>query len=289
MNYKNKYLKYKIKYLYEKNKQKGGNKIELKLLNDITYYNTNDSLKFLENKILYVPMNAYEIVNNESEEILLTSGVTDCVVIIIFNPTHGRYLAHFSRDNEFSEEYTNACELMDEEDKDICDTKSHKYKCDIISRKINDTFPLWINNEDTCIHLISQSDNFTLLARYIQIIKKYDKPTINIYLVTPQTYIPDEEDDIGTINFYKNTNLEKCKIELDLIKKIFNPAEDFINKWNLQNSDFFEIFGIKKDGSIFVSKKENLQENISKRVNSINLIKTTHSNERCVIKMSKEI
>ena len=287
MNYKDKYLKYKLKYLYEKNKQKGGNKLELKLLNYIPYYKTMDNLNFLENKILYVPMNAYDILSNETDNILLTGGVTDCVVIIIFHPIHGRYLGHFSRDNEFLEENTNACELMEE--KDICDIKTHKYKCDDISTKINDTFPLWINNEDTTIHIISQSDNFTLLSRYIQIKKKYNKPTINVYLITPQTYIPDEDDDIATINFYKNTNIENCKRELDLIKKIFNPTEDFINNWNSQNSEIFEIFGIKKDGTIFVSKKENLQENISKRINSINLLKSTHTNGRCVIKMSKEI
>ena len=291
MNYKNKYIKYKTKYLIEKIKQYGGEN-QIKLFDDILDLDTEEKINIIKDKkLLFIPMNAYEISNLESDNILITGGVTDCVVITVFNNKYGSYLGHFYRFNEFFEEKSDGCELMDEEDKEKYCTNpiKNKYKCDDESTKIINTLPEWIDDKDTEISIISQADNFPILARYIQFIKKYKNPKINIHLITPKSYIKDDDDDIETQKFFIENNKINCIKELDIIKKILQPSEDFITKWNYQNSDFYQYFGINKNGDIFKIKHNNLPNIIKEKFRATGSIKTTHINQRCVIKMSNEL
>ena len=101
MSFQNKYLKYKKKYLFLKKLQGGAFLINVKHISDLIKIN-HENINLIEGPDHYlVPMNAYQTVNKDSDIILSTTGVQDCVVVAIYNPRYGRYFAHYLRFNEF--------------------------------------------------------------------------------------------------------------------------------------------------------------------------------------------
>jgi hypothetical protein len=233
MDYKNKYLKYKKKYL--ELKQYGGNpKCEEKENCYIRPYHSIaefDTKEIESLNHIVVPMNAYHVVDKDDKNILTTTGVQDCIAVMIYNPDHGRYLGHFLRYNDFEEEVSNACNPNDPvvSERSKCDVVNDKKEKNIYaennkfldvgkqcvdslsnstlqtyvkgSTKINKSLPTWINNEKTVIHLINQGVIPYIEKRFEQLKKYAPLPQYYIYIQQGYQYrwIIDETNKLNII------------------------------------------------------------------------------------------
>jgi hypothetical protein len=292
MNYQKNIEKYKKRYLIEKNKMKGGaNIVNLKILNEVPFFNKKEEIELLDSKPhMIVPMNAYQTVDNTNKNILTTTGITDCVAVMIYNPIYGRYFAHFLRNNEFMEEFSNACILLNVIDRPLVCEKKYEYECNEKNTcKISSSLPEWINEKNTVIHIISLASSLLILARYVQIISKALNSTIYLYLPTPQEpskdIYPEGKYYDDAFRYYENS----CKRNLYIINKLFNPSKEFLDKWSSFNSTiYYEIFGMLPNGEIFVTNRGILGEKTKVFYESkeIKTIKVPHLNDRCITQMS---
>ncbi len=293
MSYYEKYLKYKNKYLELKN-QLGGNDYEIHPFNTIPGFSPD----ILNSDHQVVPMNSYDIIEFNPKQrdypILTTTGVNDCVVVIIYNKSKGMYLGHFLRYNEFKAAFTDACGIItntgcftltkQQKNRKECDTFNlDPYKCndenkkkeyniqisyppkpannkpkketlltitlpDVYrtkqtgqekeigpEKKISESIPVWVNETDTHIHILNNSDVYKSYNRLIQLkgIAKF----ANFHLYPKFSSYDD-------IKFF-NCNGKQIKQN----HEINDPAP--------------QIFGIKSDGSLFILFKKELIQNIS--------------------------
>jgi len=273
MNFKNKYLKYKQKYLDLK-QQYGGN-FEVDKYDSLNNY--SEDIEQLNHMV--TPMNAYNIVNKDDNNILTTTGVVDCVVVLIYNKNYGRYIGHFLKFNEFEKELSNACEINKHPDCNLpsstpincidVDLLSHgsEIKQSYIkgSKKIANSLPVWINDINTIIHIVNSSDVFKVYSRYKQIFTKFPNVQIKLYL---------KKLEYSDKRLFGENGYEKEFIEsLDI-------------KLKEQNSGIvYQIFGIKPNGDIFGIKKDDLKiKKYQCFYNSItiNRIVTPNINKRCI-------
>jgi hypothetical protein len=265
-NYTDKYLKYKAKYLTLK-QQIGGNYIVRKYDSIYTYNKDIEELNHL-----VTPMNAYNIVNKDDQNVLTTTGVVDCVVVLIYNSNYGRYIGHFLKFNEFEEACSNACEINRNPE---CNLKTTNDCVSIEflngnktyvnnSSKIYHTLPLWINETDTEIHIINSSELFKVYSRYKQIFSKFSNAKFYLYLKKL------EPADKQLLRDQQETNHYIEKISELLIS---------------QSEPYYQIYGIKPNGSIFAITKDDLKikkyiDFYSSRV--INRISVPNINKKCV-------
>ncbi len=294
-NYKEKYLKYANskgisleqvfykKYLLYKKKyielqQKGGHfdylKYESLAVNDIEMLNH-----------LVTPMNAYNIVDSTNNDILTTTGVVDCVVVMIYNKNHGRYIGHFLKFNEFEDALSNACEINRNPE---CDMRNDGilYSNDLCSNidfmstdsgvqvktfvknssKISQSLPKWITDKDTVVHIVNSSELFKVYSRYNQIFEKYKdsfKGKIKLYLKKLLN------DDKALLRSQKVENIAQMEAAL-----------------NSQSNLYYQIFGIKPNGNIFGMGKDDLQtekyRNFYKSI-IINRLAAPNINKKCIV------
>jgi hypothetical protein len=290
MNYERKIQKYKEKYFFEKNKMNGGaNIINLKIINELPYYKTSDKIELLDSMPhMIIPMNAYQIVDKNNKNILTTTGITDCVAVMIYNPLYGRYFAHFLRNNEFMEEFSNACILLKVVDRSFICKQKYEYECkEKDTCKIESSLPEWINDKNTIIHIVSLSDSLLILARYVQIISKVLNSIIYLYLPTPQAPLREIYGDSYDI-VYKEYE-DSCKRNLKIITKLFKPSEEFMEKWSsFDGILYYEIFGMLPNGEIFVTNRDDTGPKIKPFYESkeIKTMKVPHINDRCITQMS---
>jgi hypothetical protein len=279
MDYKQKYLKYKTKYFNLKNKNlKGGattyNFFHLSELPNIDL--TNIDLINVKDHIL-VPMNAYEFVDNTCEDIISTTGLVDCVAVCIFNPSIGRYFAHFLKFNEFDELFTNACEILGDNEPCLLDI-SFSEVCDLSSTKIETTLPIMFNLPDTVITILSQAEAFKVLSRLNQIKRKFNAFS-------------------GTFNIYLNTLEGKDESEL---RKFLSPLprpeieltiKQIIQKLSNKDEVHYKIFLFFNDGLVrCVREESDIKSDISSHLFYISTnsrrIASFHDNKRCISKYS---
>ena len=278
LNYKEKYLKYKKKYI--ELKQKGGTFDYFKY-ESLAVYNSDIEMS----NHLVTPMNAYNIVDLNNTDILTTTGVIDCVVVMIYNKNHGRYIGHFLKFNEFENALSNACEINGDTE---CDIKNDGilYTSDLCtdidfmstdsgvqvktfiknSSKISQSLPEWITDKDTVVHIVNSTDLFKVYSRYNQIFQKYKdsfKGKIKLYL--KQLFTEDK-------------NLLRSQ-------KIPNIAE-MDTTLKSQSNKIYQIFGIKPNGDIFGIGKDELQtEKYIEFYTSIiiNRLAAPNINKKCIV------
>jgi hypothetical protein len=205
MNYQNKYLKYKNKYLDLKKKLVGGNvTINNNLISSLVPYflekdedfeddeeNPNNNVIRCQidleknavnlNNLLIVPMNAFEIIDDD-KTILATTGVVDCVVMILYNPeTKSRYLTHLLRDIIFTDKINS---------KAIHDNKGNVNIDDVLVNdeiKSQDCFtvleslPKWFNQPQIIAYFFNFGEKIKLYNRVQQLINVGFIGTINTY------------------------------------------------------------------------------------------------------------
>ena len=280
MNYQDKYIKYKNKYLKLK-KLVGGNQpinfkknIEIPMIShiNIDLINKNDHM--------LVPMNCYEEVNKDNVSILSTTGFIPCVLVAIYNPKHGRYFAHYLKFNEFIEDLSNSCSiLIDKTDckqiktiytKNVPTVKSLSYPgdCDNGSHKI--TIPKWVNDEDTLIHILNNEDIFHVLSRLKNIKKSIFKGQINVYF--------------HSLDYNDKQILKK---EYPILKN------EYIESLVHDNKNFSpEIFMMTSNGNIFFAMKDDIKSESNPDLYNfyssitVNRIASPHDNKKCVNKYS---
>lgn len=129
-------------------------------------------------------MNAYFDVENDNTKTLLTTGVRDCVVLILYNPNYGRYLAHYLKYNDFFEALSNACESIDINDSDCKIKETERMEsCDMDSKKIHLSLPKWTTDDDTVISIFNLIDIYTIVSRFNQLIRQITlKCNVHIHL-----------------------------------------------------------------------------------------------------------
>lgn len=215
-NYFNKYLKYKAKYLSLK-KQIGSALItNYKINGEIPLLETVEQLNTINhNNHIVVPMNGFYVVNENSTDILTTFGVNDCVVVMMYNSKNkNRYMAHYLKHNEFLEHLSNACQIIGGDD---CNTEPETI-CDEGFMKISNSLPSWTNDKNTTINIISQSNINKIMTRYLQILTKKPKGTINLYLSNASRTTLDSLKNIGVpgeefYDYLESNNINSLKKE----------------------------------------------------------------------------
>ena len=274
-NYFNKYLKYKAKYLSLKKQIGSGFKTNYKINSEIPLLETIEQLDTINhNNHIVVPMNGFYIVNESSTDILTTFGVSDCVVVMMYNSKNkNRYMAHYLRHNEFLEHLSNACEFV----RDNCNTEPETI-CDEGFMKISNSLPSWTNDKNTTINIISQSEINKTITRYLQFLRKKPEGTINLYLSNSgriSLYNLRKQIDLGNIDketgalsspeYAKGINGEKKVIQKmrEILKEAKTdtnlPNNKFIKKWYFENRyETSMIFGIMPNGNIFMCDREKL-------------------------------
>jgi hypothetical protein len=279
MNYLQKYLKYKSKYLLLN--QIGG---FLLSINNIQINKNIDSVESLNH--IVTPMNAYNIVNKDDNNILTTTGIVDCIVILIHNPNYGRYIGHFLKFNDFEEDLSNACQSMhgiaecnttfsekctDINFVDISGTSTKTFINNTI--KIHKSLPAWTNDKNTTIHIMNFSEIYKVYSRFEQI-KKYAAD--------------------ATIKLYFNGNNWNSNDDIFFNKNFANFSQEDRNKYIEQiksnKIDYaYQIVGIKPNGDIFGIMKDDLKKDdyINFYINPIiNRLSAPNNNKRCIIKYS---
>ncbi len=283
MDYKQKYLKYKMKYL--ELKQQGGN-YSIEKYDSIYKYDAD--IETLNH--IVTPMNAYNIVDINDNNILTTTGVVDCVVLLIYNKNHGRYIGHFLKFNEFENSLSgiasNACEsnrhpectipstdrgfqtLECNNDDFMSSNKSIQKTFMKDSKKIYNSLPSWINDCNTHIHIINSTDLFKVYSRYTQIFSKFPNAKIKIYL---KELVNDD------IQFFKQ-NLKYTSAHITYIQEQTNAQVPLTA---------YEIIGIKPNGEIFGIMKDQLKEDEKYhkfyRSIFINRLSSPNINKRCIM------
>lgn len=276
-NYKDKYLKYKKKYINLK--QQGGHFQYAKYSSLSTY---NPDIEILNH--LVTPMNAYNIVDSLNTDILTTTGVVDCVVVMIYNKDKGRYIGHFLKFNEFEEALSNACEINRDPE---CNVKNDGIlytndSCTNIdfmstesgvqiktfvknSSKISKSLPEWITDEGTVVHIVNSSELFKVYSRYEQIFKKYRdfKGKFKLYMKKLDT------DDIDLLR----------RLRVDNINTMTNLLDS-------QEEKYYQIFGIKPNGDVFGISKEELQTDKYRGFYKsliLNRLSAPNINKKCIV------
>jgi hypothetical protein len=309
MDYKLKYLKYKQKYLQLK-KLYGGFTVEnpmpiptrlnIKRVDDLIYINNTNINLISNNDHILVPMNSYEVVDKNNEDIFSTVGIQDCVGVAIYNKKYGRYFAHYLRFNEFCEDLTNACEVKGNnigcEMNATSDYPHPGIDCDNGSIKIKNSIPSWVKETGTIIHIFSQADHFKIISRYNQlnrIILENKGLIINLY------FNKVENGEEGSFNFL---GAERDRI-VDRLKQVVSRnkggEQPEIDSWDdtLQiytRSTIIinnKIFLFDKNGKIFVIKDfDDLRESRSlyNFYDSISVKRFTsfHNSKKCVKRYS---
>jgi len=280
MDYKNKYLKYKNKYLYLKNIVGGGGygiTLHFNNLTEIKQIKASNIDLINKSDHILVPMNSYEIVDKDNKNILSTTGLVDCVAIAIYNPKHGRFFAHYLKYNEFLEDLSNACQILGD-NTECMDTKYinnvkteiiYPVDCDNSSSKIKSTLPAWINDTETRVHILNNSNVFKTLSRLNQLKTLIFKGTINIYFPKID---------------YRDTLL---------IKRVFATIpkiDDIIRKLSSSSDILPEIYMMLDNGEICYALKNDLESDKSlfefyKSI-TVNRIASYHDNKKCVKKYS---
>jgi len=268
MDYKEKYLKYKNKYIQLKN-QIGGESIFIHDFSEIPGF-TKDIVTH-DHRV--VPMNSFDIIQLNipgKHPILTTTGVVDCVVVMIYNEFHGMYLGHFLKYNEFDEALSHACGEVNEEcgitQQMVDDCKLPSYnECEQKNNEINikKSLPRWINYKKTHIHIFNMTDIYKSFNRFIQLRKIGFKSIFHLY----PKYSSKEERDIFECN----------NIKIDTYIKTTEISDKPI---------FYEIFGIKPDGNIFAIRKFELIETLN--MEKINLDNYTEKINKYIIKTEEE-
>ena len=269
-NLRQKYLKYKNKYLKLKKTSLVGGNLEIKLdrLDSIPFI-TSLNINLIENSDhILVPMNCYEIVGVDNLDILTTTGFAPCVLVAIYNPRFGRYFAHYLTFNEFVGDLTNSCEILGnnkqcEEKASGIDTSFPNKVCDNNSSKI--VIPLWVNNDDTVIHILNNREIFHTLSRIKQIRDTIFKGTINIYF---PSHPPSES---------------------QLLRKMFDIKNIKLLSYLSGGDDIApEIFMMTGNGTIYFGMKDDLSSNARLtdfyKSYQINRISSPHDNRKCVSK-----
>ncbi len=141
-----------------------------------------------QNEIM-VSMNDYVTISETDPDTLVTFGVTDCVVVALYNPYHGRYLAHLSRDvNNDRTRISNVCsspdvcfECQSDEDKECVDemykANEHCYvssgciPCNQLDNtaSFQESLPFWTGCPDTQAVLFSLGEPRKIYLRYLQL------------------------------------------------------------------------------------------------------------------------
>ena len=283
--YYKKYLKYKQKYINLK--MKGGS-LTINILPNSDIYDINTVIRAEElagHNHLVIPMNAYELVDNSNTDILMTTGLVDCVAVMIYNSEHGRYFAHYLKYNDFLEDLSNACQIVPENsneckaNKDVIVDGEHKKVeqskvCPADSTKIKNTLPTWINDTRTVINVVGSGEIYKVMSRFVQMKSVLTNGQINLYLIYPH------EDDIDLLK--TALAIEDSKFE-ELIRKLQKR----------ENKNYYkEYYGMFPNGKIFSGLKSVLEELPDKKLNNfyrsvtINRLTAPITNNRCVTKFS---
>ena len=289
--YKEKYLKYKNKYLALKNMNGGNINVHYHISDEVLL--SNDVVNTLiTDKMLSIPMSAYYDVVQSDKRMLLTTGVRDCVVLILFNPKYGRYLAHYLKYNDFFEELTNACESIGVHDPD-CKVKDKLPSCDKDSKKIVSTLPQWLLDDNTIIHIFNLLDVYTLVSRYRQLIKKItDKSNVHIHLyinnsvnLVIKNFSEMKEDWVK--EYIDNAKLTKEK-DKRLLQTLPNIKE-FLPLWDTNLPKLSSLgAGICSDGRVFTFEFNGTFTNKSLEIFLKTENTAPHVNKQCILKDAKE-
>jgi hypothetical protein len=289
--YKEKYLKYKTKYL-ELKKMNGGNiNVHYHISDEVLLPNDNVNA-LITGKMLSIPMSAYYDVTNLDKRLLITTGVRDCVVLILFNPKFGRYLAHYLKYNDFFEELSNACESIGVQDKD-CEVIDKLPSCDNNSKKIVSTLPEWLLDNNTSIHIFNLLDVYTLVSRYRQLIKKItEKSNVHIHMyinnsvnLVIKNFTEMKEDWVKEYIDNAKQTKEKDKRLLQTLPNI----EKFLPIWNTNYPKLSALgAGITSEGRVFTFEYNGTFTNKSLE-RFLKLDNTApHANKQCISKYAAE-
>ncbi len=238
MYYKEKYLKYKNKYLNLKN-QFGGIRNNYHLLNEIPV-NENIEEQLIKDGVIKVLMNCYHNIDSTNTLPLVTIGINDCVVLIIYNPIHGRYLGHFSKYNLFDINIpiSNACEYTGKQE--FCQPTVIMDECDSGSVDIKSSLPVWISEEETIIHIFSFMNISSTISRFNQLFEFLKGSNIDIHIyfnnleMSNKTLMETEY-----IDHQKNGTVdEEFENEYKISQNAFINARKYITKYC--QPDFFE-------------------------------------------------
>jgi hypothetical protein len=211
---------------------KNNNKHEL-----CTSYEFEDQISNPE--ILYVAQDYYYTLNNTDRNMLGTYLVGNCVMIALYNPHRGRYLAHLVRHAFFKDIYTTAWHdenaaliYKDISRLELADTKEDEVQT------ILESLPEWYTDRNTICHLYG--GNNEMLNRCNQLIKAGFTGTIHLY---HRKYIP-----------FRETSESEYAIDMALYSKYIeylrNIDEEFANTF--KNSCYFspyeeQLFGYGLD------------------------------------------
>ena len=263
MSFKQKYLKYKNKYLNLKN-MKGGSIINFKKLSEITEITKLNIDLITMNDHNLVPMDSYEILSPDNPNILTTTGLVDCVAVMIYNPIHGRYFAHYSKFNEFFEDLSNACEIIPNKNNCVKTQLQLMQDCDNDAQKIKATIPIWANDDTSIINILNNSNSYLTLSRLKQLNEIITKGTINVYF-------PSQID---------NEDKKVIKLQIPEI------PDATITRLSSGNALFIEIYIMLNNGQLYRAIKDTLKDN-EPLYNfytslAVNRIASYHANQKCI-------
>ena len=261
--YKEKYLKYKNKYLALKNMNGGNINVHYHISDEVLL--SNDVVNTLiTDKMLSIPMSAYYDVDQSDKRMLLTTGVRDCVVLILFG-------VH---------------------DPD-CKVKDKLPSCDKDSKKIVSTLPQWLLDDNTIIHIFNLLDVYTLVSRYRQLIKKItDKSNVHIHLyinnsvnLVIKNFSEMKEDWVK--EYIDNAKLTKEK-DKRLLQTLPNIKE-FLPLWDTNLPKLSSLgAGICSDGRVFTFEFNGTFTNKSLEIFLKTENTAPHVNKQCILKDAKE-
>lgn len=191
---------------------------------------------------------------------LITTGVSDCVVIAFHHPIKGVYLGHFLRTNQFFRnkesgvctKYTPNCERASIPHLD-CDSQNVK--------SIEESLPNWIHDDGVTGYIYSGSPS-RLETRDQQLFQIYHGKLIKVYGQDVIKVINQLNEDLCAEKDQnkKRKILEEMRPFLDE-EQYVDPS--ILSRWN--NSDNFilsNVFGITGDGVFFKSKFQSLSPDI---------------------------